>query len=75
MAPPDGISHLGEIVISYPQAVRQAKRKKHDIERELMILLIHGVLHLLGYDHEQSVEEQHMRAKEDEILGKLLRSS
>ena len=75
VAPPDGISHLGEIVISYPQAVKQAKGKKHDIEHELMILIIHGVLHLLGYDHERSVEEQRMHAKEEEILGKLLSSS
>lgn len=72
VAPPDGISHLGEIMISYPQAVYQAKRKKHDIEHELMILIIHGVLHLLGYDHEQSVEEeQRMLAKEAEVLKKL----
>ncbi len=72
VAPPDGISHLGEIVISYPQAVNQAKEKRHSIKRELLILIIHGVLHLLGYDHEQSEEgEQRMRAKEEEILGKL----
>ena len=75
VAPPNGISHLGEIMISYPQAVYQAKRKKHDIKRELMILIIHGVLHLLGYDHEQSVEEERrMLAQESEILEKLLSS-
>jgi len=73
--PPDGIYHLGEIIISYPQAVYQAKEKKHDIKHELMILIIHGLLHLLGYDHEQSLEEkQRMRTKEREILRKLLSS-
>lgn len=72
VAPPDGISHLGEIVISYPQAVHQAKEKKHDIKRELQILIIHGILHLLGYDHEHSEEEeQRMKAKEEDILEKL----
>ena len=75
VTPPDGISHLGEIVISYPQAVYQADERKHDIKRELMILVIHGVLHLLGYDHERSAkEEQRMHAKEKEILDELLSS-
>ena len=73
--PPDGISHLGEILISYPQAIKQASEKKHDIKLEFTILIIHGILHLLGYDHEQSVEEQLMCAKEKEILEKLLNPS
>jgi probable rRNA maturation factor len=72
ITPPDGFSHLGEIVISYPQATIQAEGKGHDIKRELLILVIHGVLHLLGYDHENSAEEERcMRAKEDEILKML----
>ena len=70
--PPNGIYHLGEIVISYPQAVYQAKEKRHNIERELTILIIHGVLHLLGYDHKRSSEEKRiMNAKEKEISKKL----
>jgi probable rRNA maturation factor len=72
IVPPDGLSHLGEIVVSYPQAIIQAEEKRHDIKHELLVLIIHGVLHLLGYDHENSAEaEQHMRAKEDEVLKKL----
>jgi probable rRNA maturation factor len=45
-------SHLGDILISAPQARRQARRFRHSVEQELEILLLHGVLHLLGHDHE-----------------------
>ncbi len=51
--PPDGIKRLGEIVICYPQAKKQAKRMSHSLEKELTVLLIHGILHLLGYEHEE----------------------
>jgi probable rRNA maturation factor len=43
---------LGDIVIDVPYAARQARARGHSLERELQILLAHGVLHLLGYDHE-----------------------
>jgi probable rRNA maturation factor len=49
---PDGSRPLGEIVISVPQAARQAEARGHSLARELRILAIHGYLHLLGYDHE-----------------------
>jgi len=71
VTPPDGIRHLGEVVISYPQAVQQAQEQRHGIEKELAVLVIHGVLHLLGYDHQQPEESQRMRAKEEEVLKKL----
>lgn len=48
---PEGY-HLGDIVISVPQARRQAEEAGHPLDRELRILLLHGVLHCLGYDHE-----------------------
>lgn len=48
---PEGY-HLGDIVISLPQARRQAEAAGHGLERELRVLLLHGVLHCLGYDHE-----------------------
>ena len=67
--PPDGISHLGETIISCPQAVEQAKEHGHSIKREMAILIIHGALHLLGYDHERPEQERRMRAREREILG------
>jgi probable rRNA maturation factor len=70
--PPDGITRLGEIIISYPQAVEQAKEQGHSVDKELALLIIHGVLHLLGYDHEQPEEEKRMRGREQELLGKCL---
>jgi probable rRNA maturation factor len=68
---PDGIKHLGEVVISYPQAVKQAQEQGHGVTRELALLIVHGMLHLLGYDHEMPEEERKMRDKENEILAKL----
>jgi probable rRNA maturation factor len=66
--PPDGISRLGDVVISYPQAVAQAAEQGHSTERELALLVIHGILHLLGYDHEKTDDENRMRAREKELL-------
>jgi probable rRNA maturation factor len=67
--PPDGVLHLGEVIISYPQAVAQAEEHGHPVKRELAILLIHGLLHLLGYDHEKTDAGHKMRAREKELLG------
>jgi len=69
VAPPDGVRHLGEVIISYPQAVIQAEEHQHSIKKELAILIIHGVLHLLGYDHEEPEQERQMREREKEILS------
>jgi probable rRNA maturation factor len=44
--------HLGDVLISVPTARRQAEAAGHDVDRELKILLLHGLLHCLGYDHE-----------------------
>jgi probable rRNA maturation factor len=70
--PPDGVTRLGEVIISYPQAVEQAKEQGHSTKRELALLIIHGVLHLLGYDHEEAGEEAKMREKEKELLEQCL---
>ena len=69
--PPDGVIRLGEVIISYPQAVEQAKEQGHSTEQELALLIIHGILHLLGYDHEQPEEEKLMRERERELLEKI----
>ena len=66
--PPDGVTRLGEVIISYPQAAEQAKEQGHSVDKELTLLIIHGILHLLGYDHEQPEEEVKMRAREKELL-------
>ena len=72
VAPPDGILHLGEVVISYPQAMTQAQEHRHSLEKELAILLIHGVLHLLGYDHERVAQKREMAAKERTTLNQMI---
>ena len=70
--PPDGVTRLGEVIISYPQAVEQAKEQGHSPEKELALLVIHAILHLLGYDHEEPQEEAKMRTREKELLEKCL---
>jgi len=70
--PPDGVTRLGEVIISYPQAVEQAKEQGHSPQRELALLIIHGILHLLGYDHEEPEEERKMRDRERELLERCL---
>ncbi len=69
IAPPDGMKHLGEVIISYPQAVIQAEEHRHSVEREIAILIIHGLLHLLGYEHDKPDLEREMRVREAEVLG------
>jgi len=59
---------LGDIIISVETAQRQADTLKHKIEKELMVLLIHGLLHLTGYDHEKDKDYKIMREKESKIL-------
>lgn len=71
ITPPDGVLHLGEVIISYPQAAAQAEERKHPVKKELALLIVHGVLHLLGYDHEEPEAEQKMRARETEILREI----
>jgi probable rRNA maturation factor len=66
---PDGITHLGEVVISYPQAAIQAQEHRHSVNKELAVLTVHGVLHLLGYDHEDKQQQQEMVAREQAILN------
>ena len=66
--PPDGITHLGEVIVCYPRAVEQAQEEGHSVDKELALLIIHGILHLLGYDHEKTEEEAKMRAREKELL-------
>ena len=70
--PPDGVTRLGEVIISYPRAVEQAREQGHSPKRELALLVIHGILHLLGYDHEEPEEEAEMRTREKELLEKCL---
>ncbi len=59
---------LGDIVISVAQAERQAKAAKKPLRREIALLVVHGVLHLLGYDHETLVDEKAMFSLQARIL-------
>ncbi len=62
---------LGEVVICLPQVVRQSLNKNVNLSRELALLTIHGILHLLGYDHETQNEEHIMFGKTNNILNKI----
>lgn len=63
---------LGDIVISVPTAERQARAEGHALSRELDRLLVHGLVHLLGYDHERGGEAaRRMASKERQLLKKL----
>ena len=65
--------YLGDIVISAETAVRQAKEASHSVEREVSELVIHGVLHLCGYDHE--TDQGEMNRLELKLRRKLLSKS
>jgi probable rRNA maturation factor len=69
--PPEEAASLGEVVIAYPTAVRQADEAGRTVEAEVAHLLVHGLLHLLGHDHQRPEEEAAMRGREDEILAGL----
>jgi probable rRNA maturation factor len=60
---------LGDVVISLERAKLQAVEYGHSFERETIFLVVHGMLHLLGYDHEVDEEKNLMRQKEEEILN------
>jgi probable rRNA maturation factor len=70
VTPPGIARHLGEIVISCETAARQAQEAGRDIDEELAHLVVHGVLHVLGYDHGEPEEAKTMRAKEEALLGR-----
>jgi len=64
-------AYLGDVVISYPRAVVQAEEYNHSVDRELALLTVHGLLHLLGYDHVGEEERARMWVRQDEILESL----
>jgi len=66
--PPNEIVYLGEIFICYLQVVKQSNQKKHSTKKEMAILLIHGILHLLGYDHKENYENSDMKAIEKKVF-------
>ena len=65
----DGVGVLGDVVISYDTAVRNSQRFSVTVEGEIRRLVVHGILHLLGFDHAEKRQRETMRGKESEILG------
>ena len=62
---------LGDVVLNVSQALRQARKGGKTLREELALLLVHGVLHLLGYDHATAAQEKKMFGLQGRILGKL----
>ena len=69
--PETGRRYLGDIIISVPRAEAQANSAGHSLDAELSLLVIHGVLHLLGYDHTRKEEKARMWLAQSEALSKL----
>jgi len=67
--PPGEMVHLGEVIVSYPKAAEQAAEREHPVEDELALLVVHGVLHLLGHDHDKPAREREMRSLEQRVLS------
>ena len=68
---PDETDRLGEVIVSFETAERQAGEAGHQVEDEIAHLLVHGVLHLLGYNHIDPPDETKMRSRERSILSEL----
>lgn len=65
----DGVTHLGDVVLAYETIAREAKEQKKALKAHMTHLVIHGVLHLLGYDHENAKDAKRMEALEINILA------
>jgi probable rRNA maturation factor len=63
--------YLGDILVSIPRAEEQARAAGHALETEVQLLVVHGTLHLLGYDHAEAEEKKHMWAMQAEVLERL----
>ena len=68
---PDGSEELGEIVIALPVAARGARERSLALSEELALLVVHGTLHLLGFDHEEPAEDREMKELERVALRRV----
>jgi probable rRNA maturation factor len=66
-----GSRYLGDIVISYPRAELQANKRGHQPIEEIQLLVVHGVLHLLKYDHADEEDKKQMWSLQKQIINKL----
>jgi len=69
--PETGDRYLGDILLSVPRAAQQAKTAGHSLEAEAQLLVVHGVLHLLGFDHADAEEKARMWLVQGEVLHSL----
>lgn len=69
--PDEQIHYIGDVIISYPRAETQAAKAGHEIIAEIQLLVVHGVLHLLGFDHGTDQEKQKMWLIQEKALKKL----
>ena len=69
--PESGMTYLGDVIISYQRAAHQAEQRDHNVIVEIQLLAIHGILHLLGYDHAEIEEQKRMWSLKSAILEKL----
>jgi probable rRNA maturation factor len=69
--PETGNLFLGDIAVSFESAERQAAEAGHPLENEIALLLVHGILHLSGYNHETKTEKEQMWKKQQTILDSL----
>jgi probable rRNA maturation factor len=67
----DGNLFLGDIVVSVPKAIEQAKEYGHGNERELAFLTLHGLMHLLGYDHQSPARSAIMEKRQERVLSEI----
>lgn len=70
---PEAEGYLGDVVVSYERALEQAAEQGHPVEDELLILTIHGVLHLLGYEDETPEAKARMWARQEELFEQVRR--
>ena len=68
--PTTGNLNLGDVIICQEQAAAQAREYGHSLKREICFLVLHGLLHLLGYDHVESADEEEMTTLQEQILQK-----
>jgi probable rRNA maturation factor len=69
--PPGEDIYVGEVIISYPQCIKQATARGHSADNEVALLITHGLLHLFGYDHSNIDEEREMKHREVKSLMSL----
>ncbi len=68
---PEGFIMLGDIIISTQKIIEQAEELGHSLQREMLYLTVHSMLHLLGYDHMEEFEKEEMRQREKEVMKEL----